>query len=50
MKKRLSLGLVAPLALAGAFTAAPAVAQDQELTIAESTPGFQFPFFVHMDK
>lgn len=50
MKKRLSLGLVAPLALAGAFTAAPTVAQDQELTIAESTPGFVFPFFVHMDK
>jgi inositol transport system substrate-binding protein len=48
--KRLSLALVAPLALAGAFTAAPAVAQDQELTIAESMPWFGFPFFVHMDK
>ena len=48
--RKLSLGLVAPLALAGALTATPAVAQDQELTIAESMPWFGFPFFVHMDK
>lgn len=47
--KRLSLGLVAPLALAGAFTAAPAAAQD-ELTIASSMPALEFPFFVHMQK
>ena len=47
--KRLSLGLVAPLALAGAFAAAPAVAQD-DLTIASSMPALEFPFFVHMQK
>ena len=47
--KKLSLGLVAPLALAGAFAAGPVAAQDADLTIAESMPWFGFPFFVHMD-
>ncbi len=49
MKKR-SLGLVVSVALAASFTAAPAVAQDEELTIASSIPALEFPFFVHMQK
>lgn len=47
--RKLSLGLIAPLALAGAFAAGPAAAQD-ELTIASSMPALEFPFFVHMQK
>ena len=47
--KKLSLGLVAPLALAGAFAAGPVAAQD-DLTIASSMPALEFPFFVHMQK
>ena len=47
--RKLSLGLVAPLALAGAFAAGPVAAQD-ELTIASSMPALEFPFFVHMQK
>ena len=49
MRKKLSLGLVAPLALAGAFTGGPVAAQD-DLTIASSMPALEFPFFVHMQK
>lgn len=49
MKKKLSLGLVAPLALAGAFAGGPVAAQD-DLTIASSMPALEFPFFVHMQK
>ena len=49
MKKRI-IALTASLAVAGSLAAAPVGAQDQELTIAESTPGFVFPFFVHMDR
>ena len=47
--RKLSIGLIAPLALAGAFAAAPVAAQD-ELTIASSMPALEFPFFVHMQK
>ncbi|MFO7531229.1 MAG: substrate-binding domain-containing protein [Candidatus Limnocylindrales bacterium] len=47
--RKLSLGLVAPLALAGAFAAGPVAAQD-ELSIASSMPALEFPFFVHMQK
>ena len=32
------------------LSAAPARAQDDQLTIAFSTPGLMFPFFVHMDR
>lgn len=49
MKRRI-VGLATSVALAASFAAAPASAQDQELTIAESMPWFGFPFFVHMDK
>jgi inositol transport system substrate-binding protein len=48
MRKRV-LGLVATLAVAGSFAAAPVQAQD-ELTIASSMPALEFPFFVHMQK
>lgn len=47
--KKLSLGLVAPIALAGAFAAGPVAAQD-ELSIASSMPALEFPFFVHMQR
>ena len=49
MKKRI-IALTASLAVAASFAAAPVGAQDQDLTIAESLVGFEFPFFVHMDK
>ena len=50
MKKR-TLGLVAAVAVAASFTAAPATAQDDaDLTIASSLPWYGFPFFVHMQK
>ena len=49
MKKRI-IALTASLAVAASFAAAPVGAQDQNLTIAESLVGFEFPFFVHMDK
>jgi ABC-type sugar transport system substrate-binding protein len=42
------LGLLAPLSLAGLLAATPG--QTQDLTIAFSTPGLVFPFFVHMQK
>ncbi len=47
--KRLSIGLVASVALVASFSAAPVVAQD-DLTIASSMPNLGFPFFVHMQK
>ena len=49
MKKRI-VALAASVAVAASFAAAPVGAQDQNLTIAESLVGFEFPFFVHMDK
>ena len=49
MKKRI-IALAASVAVAASFAAAPVGAQDQNLTIAESLVGFEFPFFVHMDK
>ena len=49
MKSRL-IALAASVAVAASFAAAPVGAQDQNLTIAESLVGFEFPFFVHMDK
>ena len=48
--KRRAFATIASGALLATMVAAPTAAQDQELTIAESTPGFVFPFFVHMDK
>jgi inositol transport system substrate-binding protein len=51
--KRLSLGLIVPLALAGAVTAGPVAGQDEmteEMTIASSMPALEFPFFVHMQR
>lgn len=47
--KKLSVGLVASLVLAGSLAAAPVSAQD-ELTILSSMPALEFPFFVHMQK
>ena len=49
MKKRI-IARAASVAVAASFAAAPVGAQDQDLTIAESLVGFEFPFFVHMDK